>query len=212
MEGEECPNDLHKLLNQYLNLLNGNLVPFNYLSLNLLIQALESYDNFIYDGAVILCRTIIDSSLYLACLYKRNSNKEDTSKFCLDTPKEFDGNDIINWGNIKEAAKNILYTNEINKEGKVCKLEKINKNVRELGNFAAHIGERQFKEHNKWYEENKDKYIDILNKVLTGDKFANLEKIEGYKSSTTTDEAELGIRETIMFLMDLVNVYSSHCS
>ncbi|WP_298279514.1 hypothetical protein [Ferroplasma sp.] len=203
------PDYLHELFNKYLDLLNDNLVPFSDLSIDLLIQALESYSHDIYEGTVILCRSIIDSSLYLAIIWKRKPGSKSLQRLCLDIPTNLTEKGIIKWGDIKEAATNILYKNEINKEGSVCILEDINKSVRELGNFAAHIGERQMKEYSKWFVENKFKLRNAVNKTLKGEKLTEKENIKGYKLRTSKNEAELALEETVDFLIDLVNKYLS---
>jgi hypothetical protein len=203
------PDYLHELFIEYLNMLNDNLVPFSYLSIDLLIQALESYRNGIYDGTVILCRSIIDSSLILAIMYKKNINEDGMQEFHLDEPETFKDNKNLNWDYITNHAKNILYKDEINKDGKVCKLENINKNVRELGNFAAHIGERQIKESYRRREENKEKIKEIVCKILKGGKLTKDDRLREYKLSTSVNEANFALNKTIKFLIDLVNKYSN---
>lgn len=203
------PDNLHELFNKYINILNDNLVPFSDLSIDLLIQALESYSHEIYEGTVILCRSIIDSSLYLAIVWRRNTNQKSMQEFYLTEPKEFIDKKNINWDIIKAVAKNILYKDEINKRCEVGKLEDINKNVRDLGNFAAHIGERQIKEYYKWHEENKDQIKNMLDKIFKGQKLTKAENIKGYKLKTSKNEAESALKETVNFLIDLVDKYSS---
>lgn len=203
------PDYLHELFNQYLDILNDNLIPFEDLSIDLLIQALESYSHNIYDGTVILCRSIIDSSLYLAIVWRRNTNEKSKQQFYLAEPIEFIGKKNVNWDTIKVIAKNILYKDEINERGEVGKLEDINKNVRDLGNFAAHIGERQIKEYYKRHGANKDKIKNIVDKTFNGQKLTKAENIKGYKLRTSINEAESALKETVTFLIDLVNKYSS---
>ena len=206
---DEYTDWLHDLFNRYLDILNDNLVPFSDLSIDFLIQALESYSHDIYDGTVILCRSIIDSSLYLAIVWKREPNEKSLQIFYFDTSTKLTDKDIVNWDDIKKAAKKILYKNEINKEGKVCMLENINKNVRELGNFAAHIGENQIRAYNEWFQKNKDRLRNTVNKALKGEKLTEKENIKGYKLRTSKNEAELALEETVDFLIDLVNKYLS---
>jgi len=207
-DNSEVPENSDRFI-KYLNKLNDNLVPFSYLSIDLLSQALESYRNSIYEGTVILCRSIIDSSLILAIIYKKNINEDGMQQFHLDEPETFKDKKNLNWNYITDHAKNMLYKDEINKDGKVCKLENINKNVRELGNFAAHIGESQIKEFYRWREENKEKIKEILNKIFKGEKLTKDDRLRGYKVSTSVNEANFALNETIKFLIDLVNKYSN---
>ena len=194
------PDNLHEIVDKYIGILRELKVPFDAASIGLILQAMVSLENQIYDGTVVLCRSAIDSSLYLACTYIRKTYKNGETKLILITPKSFlSKNKKLKW-----VKWDILSDEVKNKFPNLSeKLDDINIQVRALGNFAAHLGENQIRGHNEWFE----KYAETVKKVLEGEK-NNLSSISGYKLWTSFNEAEYALEETISFLMELVDNYN----
>lgn len=67
------------------------------------------------------------------------------NSFSERIPDPFPGNRDINWKELRGSAINFKFFSEI-------ELKYINEKVRDLGNFAAHIGIRQIKEQKEWMQ------------------------------------------------------------
>ncbi|KQB35979.1 hypothetical protein [Acidiplasma cupricumulans] len=197
------PDKLQEIINAYFVKLEKLHVPFDAVSIGLIEEAMKSIENEIYNGTVVLCRSIIDSSLYLACSYKIEIDQNKEIKLILDPPESFLGKNkklkTVNWHILEEEAKK-KFPNLSNK------IEDINTKVRTLGNFAAHLGESQIRAYMEWFKKNKYTIRKIMEDEMKGKK-VNAPNIYGYKLWTSKYEAESALEETIRFLIDLVDRY-----
>ncbi|PYB67476.1 hypothetical protein DMB44_09085 [Thermoplasma sp. Kam2015] len=193
------PDKIQEIVYKYFDKLRNVEVPFAELSIGLILEAMDSLSNKIYEGVAMLCRAAIDSSLYLACTYVKKTDQKGNTTLVLAPPESFlDENHELKdvyWGALSKEARNI-FPNLSNR------LNNINTKARKLGNFAAHIGERQLRENQEWLK----KYRGILEDVLKGKK-SDISSIPGYKIWTSCQEAEDALMETVSFLMDLVDNY-----
>jgi len=181
---------MDSLLGNLLDCYKDHYTPFDEMTYRLMDNVIRCYNQELYDASVILCRGTIDSAIYLSCYFEKSQNGD----FKIRNPSVLKPNNHVSWEDLRKNAINLKLLNK--KE-----LDDINKNVRELGNFAAHIGERQIKEGNDWIK-NCSKYIKA---VLQGESTGNIPENcrEGYKISTTINEAESAIKNTIDFLKKL---------
>ena len=197
------PDKLKEIINEYFVKLEKLHVPFALVSIGLIEEAMKSLENEIYDGTVVLCRSTIDSSLYLACAYKIKTDQNKETKLILDPPKSFLDKKrnlkTVNWRILDQEAKN-KFPNLSNK------LKDINTKVRTLGNFAAHLGESQIRGYLEWFEKNKNIIRKKIENAMKGGK-SDSPNIPGYKLRTSKYEALCALEETIRFLMDLVDSY-----
>lgn len=197
------PDKLHEIIEKYLDKLQDSKAPFDSVSTGLILEAMTSLENKIYEGTVVLCRSAIDSSLYLACIYRKDTSKNGKTTLVQDIPNMFRNKNNalkdVNWDTLKQEAKKRF--------PKISsKIDDINKHVRRLGNFAAHLGESRIREHEEWFKKNKDIIRKILEKGMKkGD--INPSSTKGYKLWTSYNEAEYALEETINFLTDLVDNY-----
>jgi hypothetical protein len=171
--------------------------PFEQLSSEIISNAIRCYENGLDDAAVILCRTAIDSSLYLASIYEL---KDDS--FSERIPTAFRGSKDVNWKELKESAFDFKFFTK--KE-----LNYINDKVRELGNFAAHIGIRQIREQKQWMLKNEKLMTDLLTKALTGQKVDSKKIPRGAKLRTSKIESVSAINRTIAFISTLAERYNN---
>lgn len=88
-EKEIYPDELRYLLDEYNQILKKNLVPFDQLSLYFLFQAINSLEERIFEGTVLLCRSVIENSLYLACVYRKNVSDSGDVVLELILPESF---------------------------------------------------------------------------------------------------------------------------
>lgn len=194
--------DLHKPLFQYYMENKDYILPFMELSIKIMSQAINSFENKAYEGTVVLCRSVIDSSLYLACVYKRYSDSEGNILLSFKPPDSFKKKNetLINvhWDTLKEKSKE-LFSLDLDKF--VCE-------IREMGNFSAHLGERQLREYSKWVRENDAKFDEIKGKVIQNEEADFSSYHLDYKVWTTVWDAEFAIINTIDFLGELVKAYN----
>ena len=174
--------------------------PFSKLIPNILFEAIRSFEERLYNGAVILCRSAIDSSIYLACSWVRNS--QDDGNLIMRDPQPFQTEKDVNWKELKEKAIELKFLNE-------CELNDINKKVRKLGNFAAHIAHNQQKDRIEWAKENIDTMRTLIEMSLNGKKIPSTMNPRGYKLYTSINEAYFAIDETIKFLITLTKKYNN---
>lgn len=184
-------------IDEYFNDLSDsyeqNRTPFEDLTFKLIGEAIKCYTEGLYDGVVILCRSAVDSSLYLACVWARNKANKETYEYRV--PKPFEPGDEVHWNRLKNKSVELgfLPSNV---------LDEIEE-VRDLGNFAAHIGERQLREMIKWSKENHDLIKTILEKGKKGLNIQPKDYPEGYKLYTSKNEAYYAIKRTVEFLKKL---------
>lgn len=156
-----------------------------FLGLKLIKDAIRCYESEIYDASVLLCRTAIDSSIYLYAVLDKESDP-------------FEGSEKIYWGKLKEfLIKECKYSEN--------ELLNINNNVRELGNFAAHMGEKMTREYSAWKIENEELLESIKKRSIRGEKINPKEFPNESKRSTSVAEASKAIEQTIMFLLDFAS-------
>lgn len=156
-----------------------------FLGLKLIKDAIRCYESEIYDASVLLCRTAIDSSIYLYAVLDKESDP-------------FEGSEKIYWDKLKEF---------LIKECKYSENELLNlyNNVRELGNFAAHMGEKMTREYSAWKIENEELLESIKKRSIRGEKINPKEFPIESKRSTSVAEASMAIEQTIMFLLDFAS-------
>ncbi len=198
-------NSLKQIVDLYFGKLEQFAVPFSELSITLIEEAMRSFQNEIYDGTVILCRSLIDSSLYLACAYKRVIKQTGKTGFTQALPQSFikKGGEIknISWCNLKKETIKIFP--DLSSE-----IDYINNQVRQLGNFAAHFAKNEINERIKWFTKNEAALKGELVGILTGKNKAT-HPIPGLKIRTSSNEAGYALKLTICFLIDLVDNYNS---
>ncbi len=194
---------LPELFNSFVSNIEGLDIPFSSVATSLLSQAILSYEYNIYDGAVILCRALVDSCIYLACIWRKDSQSGQLKR-CL--PKEFcskntgQENKQLNWNNFKKAALNRgLETDDQLNEIDV---------VRECGNFAAHIGIRQTKEADEWLQRYKKDFDELIEKRRSGQRILPKDYPPGYKLRTSSNEAYSTIEKTMKFIENLARNYA----
>lgn len=200
------PDDLHLLLDKYMEELDKIPVPFFSISYSLILQIMSSLENKIYDAVVVLCRSLIDSSLILSCSYSRTIGNDGNIQFDFVLPINFKGKDkmlkkMINWSNIVKVAKNQF-------PALAAEYDSINTKVRELGNFAAHLGEKQIRKAIELSEGNKKDLKKLVNERMKGENI-DVQSITGIKQGTSFEEAEFAFRETIFFLINLIRCYNA---
>ena len=86
-------------------------------------------------------------------------------------------------------------------------LDSINKKVRNLGNFVAHIGQRQINESIEWSRNNRGIVKQILEKGGKSITVPPSAFPKGCKLHTSKNEAYSGIESTVDFLKELANSY-----
>ncbi len=121
-------------------------------------------------------------------------------------PNEFknkNGNqmDHLNWNNFSACALN-------NKPTYQPILDKI-KDVRKLGNFAAHFGQMQDKGFEQWEQENHDVIKGIVKKILSGQNVDYKNAPPGYKLYTSINDACYAIKESIKFIESVAKMYNT---
>lgn len=175
-----------------------NRNPFEDLTFKLIGEIINCYSQGLYDAVAILCRSAIDSSVYLACVWARNKVNKETYEYRI--PKPFEPGDEVPWWKLKhESVKLGFLSNEV--------LDEIEE-VRDLGNFAAHIGERQLKEMRRWSNKNSGTIKTILKRGLKGFPSSPRDYPKGYKLYTSKNEAYHAIASTVDFLIKLSDGYS----
>ena len=172
--------------------------PFDHLSLKLVNEAIKCYTEQLYNAVVILCRSVIDSSICLACVWTRSKSDKETYK--PRVPKPFDIGDEVSWKRLKEKSIELGYLQK-------ATLDEIEK-VRDWGNFAAHIAERQLKEMREWSKENHELIKTILEKGKKGLNIPPENYPKGYKLYTSKTEAYHAIEMTVDFLKKLSDEYN----
>lgn len=192
------------LFSDFIEKLNRFNVPFNDISEELLYEALLSFQNQIYDGLAVLCRVTIDSCLYYACT-RRKDNSSGTTNFKKINPKEFTGKDgklisEVPWRKLKRAAISQKFMTE-------QELEELNSHVRELGNFAAHLGERIDREFEEWIIKNSRVLKNFLEEKRKGMQILPKEYPKGYKLRTSRKEAYSALKDTFDFTLLLAARY-----
>ena len=193
---KELEKNFDKLLECYSEKEN----PFSGLIPNILFEAIRSYKERLYNGAVILCRSAIDSSIYLACSWVRNN--QDDGNLVMRDPPPFQTEKDVHWKELKEKAIELKFLNE-------CELADINKKVRGLGNFAAHIAHNQQKDRIEWAKENIITMKALIEMSLNGKTIPPTMYPRGYKLHTSINEASFAIEETIEFLITLTKKYNN---
>lgn len=175
-----------------------NRNPFEDLTFKLIGEVINCYKEGLYDAVVILCRSAVDSSVYLACVWTRN--KVDKDKYEYRSPKPFEPGAEVSWGKLKDESIRLgfLSNNVLND------IEE----VREMGNFAAHIGERQLKEMTKWSKKNRVLIRNILQKGVKVLNVLPRDYPKGYKLYTSKNEAYYAIDMTVDFLKKLSAGYN----
>ncbi len=187
-----------QLLNDLYDHYAENRNPFDYLSSKLVGEAIKCYAEGLYDAVVILCRSVIDSSTYLACVWARNESNKETYEYRV--PKPFEPGDEVDWGKLKKKTIELGIL-----------LKKAFKNiekVRDYGNFAAHIGERQLKEMTEWSKKNRALIRDVLQKGVKGLNMSPRGYPKGYKLYTSKNEAYYALDMTVDFLKKLSAGYN----
>lgn len=187
--------DFQNRFEKFLSDLTPN--PFVQLSSEIISNAIRCYENDLDDAAVILCRTAIDSSLYLASVFELKNDS-----FYERKPAPFPGNSDVNWRELKERAIKLKFFKE-------DELKCINDKVRDLGNFAAHIGVRQIKEQNEWMQKNGKLMRDLIAKSLSGQKVDPKEVPTGAKLHTSKSESVSAINRTMTFITTLAKRYNN---
>lgn len=188
--------DFQKRFKTFLSDLTQNKNPFEQLSSEIISDAIRCYENDIDDAAAILCRTAIDSSLYLASMFKLNNDS-----FSERIPAPFQGNKDVGWKELKESAIDLKFFSE-------NELKFINENVRDLGNFAAHISIRQIREQREWMQKNAKLINDLITKSKTGKKVDPRKIPPGAKLHTNKIESVSAINRTIIFITTLAERYN----
>ncbi len=190
---------LGEFLNDLLECYEKNNNPFEDISFKIVSEAINSYEQEIYDGSVILFRTAIDSSVYMACIWTRSEKNENAYEY--RTPRPFNPKNNVSWEKLSAKAMDLgLLENE--------DIKKINE-IRDLGNFAAHLGERQLKEGINWLKKNRKLLIEILENGIKGKTALHHEYPSGYKLYTSKYEAYRAIESTVEFLKKLSINYNS---
>ena len=191
-------------IDEYFNDLSDsyqqNRTPFEDLTFRLIGEAIKCYTEELYDGVVILCRSAVDSSVYLACVWAGNKANKETyeSRF----PKPFEPGDEVHWNRLKNKSVELGFL----PSDVIDEIEE----VRDLGNFAAHIGERQLKEMIKWSKENHDLIKTFLEKGKKGLNIHPKDYPKGYKLYTSKNEAYYAIKRTVEFLKKLSVGYNQY--
>ncbi len=177
-------------------------VPFSTLATRLIFEAIECHGQGLYDASVIMCRSAIDSSLYLALTWSLPKDATFTGQFLQIDPWSGQNKSKIYWPQLKEEAiKQRFFCDNY--------LNALNSRVRVLGNFAAHIGEKQMQERKEWEKKYGQGYKELLNKALSGKEVNSREIPPDQKRFTSKDESSTAIQETKLFLCKLVDVYWS---
>lgn len=210
MEPEKIiyPDKLRSLLDEYSQILSENRVPFDQLSLYFLFQAIVALEEHIFEGTVLLCRSAIENSLYLACVYRKNVKNDGDVELEMVLPvffidkKKHGGKNKIYWADIKKTIIALHILDETS-------LDYIYDNVMEKGNFAAHIAQREMNEYKYWYNKYKDAIHDILEKQRLGQKVDPNSFPPGYKLRTSPLEATSTLESTIKFLIELTQGYTN---
>jgi hypothetical protein len=188
--------DFQKKFGTFLSELTQNQNPFEQLSSEIIGNAIRCYENDLHDAAVILCRTAIDSSLYLVSMFELKNDS-----FSERFPTAFRGNRDVNWKELKESAINLKFFTE-------NELKFINEKVRDLGNFAAHIGTRQIREQKEWMQKYGKLMNDLISKSLSGQKVDPKEIPPGAKLHTRKSESVSAINRAMIFITDLAKRYN----
>ena len=175
-------------------------VPFSTLATRLMLEAIECHGQGLYDASVIMCRSTIDSSLYLALKWSLTKDATFSGQFSDTDPWSGQNKSGIYWPQLKqEAIKQCFFCDNY--------LNALNLRVRRLGNFAAHIGENQVKEQKEWVKKYGPTYGELLEKALSGEKIKSKDIPPDQKRFTSKDESSIAIQETKQFLCKLVDVY-----
>ena len=117
-------------------------------------------------------------------------------------PAPFQGNRDVNWKELKESA---LHFNFCTEE----ELNSINETVRDLGNFAAHIGIRQIRAQKEWMQKYGKLMNDLLEKDRQGKKIDPKKIPPGAKLHTNKSESVSAINRTIAFISTLAERYNN---
>ena len=192
--------DFTELANKLIECLGRKETPFGAVAYKLMAEAIECHKHELYDASVIMCRTAIDSSLYLALTWSKSDKDVFNGQFIQKDPWNGKSKLKIDWRQLKEeATKQDLFSKS--------DLDTLNSRVRNLGNFAAHIGERQMKENNEWEKKYGQLLRDALKKSLTGKDVEHSEIPPDPKIFTSKDESTTAIVDTISFICDLTYNY-----
>jgi len=204
LELEECEKiykkDLRKDFDELLKCLSENETPFWQLGGDLISTAIKCYEADLDDAAVIMCRTAIDSSLFLAVKWDIVSIGNSEPSYQPRNPPFFTKKSNTNWDALKDAAIQLGLFNNL-------ELNQINSDVRKLGNFVAHIGERQMREYQTWNNTYGHKVKEILERTFMGEKTDPKEYPPGIKLHTSKPEASSSIVRTMHFMCDLAKRY-----
>jgi hypothetical protein len=177
--------------------LNQNPNPFTQLGMEIVANAIRCYEEELDDPAVIMCRTAIDSSLYLASIWERDNDEYKERK-----PAPFNENKDVHWGELRNAAKKFEFFNDM-------ELKFINDNVRELGNFAAHIGQSQVSEGKERERIYGKQMANFVKDILAGKKVNPRDIPPGAKLHTSRSESTSAINRTITFICKLAKKYNT---
>lgn len=191
--------DLEKNFDELLKCYSEKGNPFSGLIPNLLMEAIHSYEEHLYNGAAILCRSVIDSSIYLSCFWVRNNLDDEALKERVPPP--FQTEKDVHWRDLNDKAIELKFL-------KQPELDDINKKVRELGNFAAHIAHNQLRDRIKWTKENRNIMEELIKMSRNGKEIPPSMYPKGYKLYTSINEASFAIEETIKFLLLLAKRYN----
>lgn len=194
--------DFEKLFDNLNTCLYSKDIPFRTLATRLMSEAIECHVNGLYDASVLMCRSAIDSSLYLALTWSLLKNTTFIGNFSQIDPWKEQKKSEIYWPQLKKEAINRRFFSE-------DYLKALNSRIRELGNFAAHIGERQMKEQKEWEKKYGQIFRGLLKKALSGEKIKSKDIPPDHKRFTSKDESSIAIQETADFLCQLAKVYTS---
>ncbi len=180
-------------------------------------EATDCYDCGKYEASAVMCRNSVDSFLYLATRMRNIRDWHDIDdeigidERVYDTYYEMDDKIFKNINSDKEEVNYIRLT-DIMKSRNILTdddLKYIKENIRDKGNFSAHLLEAIDRASAKWWKEHEKEFHERLK---DGTLITDKEVFENFrpKSWTTEDEALKLLKDTSKALEGIVvNYYRS---
>ena len=168
-------------------------------------EAAMCYDNGTYEACAVMCRNAIDSFLYVATNrriirnYEVDDEEADVHEMIRDTFNLKDPAVSKELETDKKAyykfVRKIIEKNDVLSSSE---LDKINDQVREKGNFSAHLAEMQDKYSSKWH---KMHHKELEEMFVTKTREIDLEFLENFGPKTWT------LKEEALELLKITSFY-----
>lgn len=168
--------------------------PQSNLCMQLIEEALACYQASAYNASVMLCRTSVDSALYLGCVWKKATgglaDYEERDPFPFGADQS--------WGLLRSKAQSLKLASSSD-------LDEVNERVRTKANFAAHLAREQLKAASAYAVKVKP----LIEKVFKGEPISLEEKNTGLKIRTSQPEAAKVLIATMDFIKKTVENYQA---